>query len=160
MGYDLFDTAGRHFRWRFVAWHKLMELAFLGGWRPSGTLPPEGWRSRTHGPWDGSYESSDGQLVTAEDSRSLADALDCMLPEIPDSPLPDQMVDYLEIRDFTRIPKKVREFIEVWQRSGRPGPVTGLDPARNVFEFFRQDGLRQVLQDFIPFCRAGAFRIW
>ncbi len=69
-------------------WAYLLMLAHHGGWRPAGTEAPpwEGggpsaYDPERHGPWCGSYTSNEGQVVTDEDARALADGLERALAE-------------------------------------------------------------------------------
>ena len=59
-------------------WGAALDLAQLHGWEPAGTLPPEDAAQ-----WGRGYFSNDGQRVTSEDARVLADALERALPTTP-----------------------------------------------------------------------------
>ena len=55
----------------FATWHGCLELALAFGWQPAGTIAPYGCK----GPWDGTYSGNDGQGVSSEDARAMAEAL-------------------------------------------------------------------------------------
>jgi hypothetical protein len=112
-------------------WGHLLKLATMNGWEPAGTRK----RSRE---WDGNYWTNDGQRVTDDDARNLADALEEALPDVPDH-------DALE-------GKKVR--IGNTDEYAIPADVP-----TTPFEWFSGKA-KQRLRDFIVFCRKGGFRIW
>jgi hypothetical protein len=105
----------------------------LAGWQPAGTLPPE-----DGGEWDGGYFSNDGQRVADEDARSLADTLERALPDVPAH-------DVLGDKAISLPAFPGERFVNAQT------PVT-------PFEWF--GGQKDVLQDFIAFCREGGFVIW
>lgn len=84
MGMDL-EGAGGYFRFTMSSWSRVGELAVMGGWQPTeGTCPPSDWNKHQDGEWDGSYGSNDGARVSDEDAQRMADALERVLPEVPD----------------------------------------------------------------------------
>jgi hypothetical protein len=102
MGYDLRSEGGT-FRWNVLGWESVLRLAHRNGWKPAGTERPqfkifhpdgtfdaEGTEehNRAYDGWDGSYFYNDCQVVTTEDARNLADALEKALPGLPDEPGP------------------------------------------------------------------------
>jgi len=131
------------------AWGHLYDLAIHGGWEPQGTqhfgydevgFPLQG---ETCSPdWCGTYFSNDGQVVTADDARNLADALECALPDVPDH-------DALE--------HKLEKSI-----SPSGVPMIGISPETpiNAFEYFSGDG-KNLVKEFIKFAReSGGFQIF
>jgi hypothetical protein len=99
MGMDLSGKGG-YFRFSNYAWHAALKLAREHGWEPAGTEPPEvtahapdgttvdeeaAWVERqAYGNWDGDYFYNDGRLVTDEDARNIADALERALDLVPE----------------------------------------------------------------------------
>jgi len=85
MGFDLLGTK-ENFCVGWVGWRTVYNLAIENGWKPTGTKPPnKETMAQLHGgppshplsdDWDGSYFSSDFQIVTEEDATNMADALD------------------------------------------------------------------------------------
>lgn len=74
------------FSWEQWRWPKLLRIALANGWDPEGTTqPPDEQEHFPDGLWDpGNYTSNDDQLVSAEDAKALANALEAALPTIPD----------------------------------------------------------------------------
>src|SRR5437870_4509592 len=72
--------------WQQWRWPKLLRLATAYGWKPMGTTQPlDEARYFPGGRWDGNnYTTNDGQIVSADDARRLADALEAALPHISD----------------------------------------------------------------------------
>lgn len=137
-------------------WAKALELARVSGWEPLGTAAP-----RTHDPyelnadWSGTYRTNDGQVVKAEDARSLAAALERALDKIPDAGVrldwdphrwrEDDLPDWLSPEE--------KEFMEEALQDGLLDTI-----ATDPFDFFAGDEKRH-LKEFIRFCRLGSFEI-
>jgi hypothetical protein len=168
MTMDLSGPGGeRHFTHH--GWGVLLDLARRSGWNPAGTLEPQGEEGRDGEeeveldasdyevppeslagqavaalfPAGGdaalsSYFFNDGRRVTDADARALADALERALPDVPGH-------DAMEHKTFTH--------------PGLPG-VRLMDARTpvNPFEWF--SGKKDVLRDFVAFCRRGGFAIW
>jgi hypothetical protein len=85
-----------------------------------------------------SYFFNDGRRVAAEDARAQTDALEWALPDVPDH-------DAMEEKTFFH--------------PGLPGVrlVDARTPV-NPFEWF--SGKKDILLDFIGYCRLGGFEIW
>ena len=77
MSFDL-ERKGGSYRWSNTGWPAVMELAEAYGWQPAGTAPPEGVERAA---WDRGYGTNDGQTVSAQDAKHLADALDAGLED-------------------------------------------------------------------------------
>lgn len=60
------------------AWEFYLALARKYGWKGRGTMPPVGVPSDE---WEGSYNSNDGQQVTADDAAGMASALERVLAD-------------------------------------------------------------------------------
>jgi hypothetical protein len=99
MGMNLSGKGG-YFRFSNNAWHAALQLAREHGWEPAGTEVPEvtahapdgttvdeeatRMERQTYGDWDGDYFYNDGQIVTDEDARNIADALERALELVPE----------------------------------------------------------------------------
>jgi hypothetical protein len=99
MGMDLSGKGG-YFRFSIHRWRAALGLAHEHGWEPAGTKPPEFTvyapdgvtvdevRTRVerqrYADWDGDYFYNDGRLVTDEDARNIADALERALDLVPE----------------------------------------------------------------------------
>jgi hypothetical protein len=82
MGMDLYRvTDNTYFRWSVDYWPAVLELALHYGWKPIS--------ARGEGPTEcvcehvGSYCKNDGRIVTCEDAKAIATALEKALPEVP-----------------------------------------------------------------------------
>ena len=122
VGMDLEGT-GRDFRFTMSSWHRRGELLVMGGWQPAETSPPSDWYECRDGRWGGGYGSNDGGRVSDRDARLMADALERILPEIPD-------------RDTLQTPPKARDFSvdDRVQHRGhrREGTVMGFRTRENL----------------------------
>ena len=84
------------------------------------------------------YFCNSGYRVTAEDAQALAEALEQALPDVPDH-------DAMEDKTF--------------EHPAMPGVrLVNLTTPINPYEWF--GGKKDLLQDFIAFCREGGFEIW
>jgi hypothetical protein len=99
MGMDLSGKGG-YFRFSNHAWRAALLLAHEHGWEPAGTEAPEvtvyapsgttvdeeaTWVERqASGDWYRAYFYNDGRLVTNEDARNIADALERALDLVPE----------------------------------------------------------------------------
>jgi hypothetical protein len=132
------------------SWGHLLKMAGVYGWEPAGTLAPhltnrDGQRvddgcnpvddAEYEASWNGAYFYNEGQSVTDEDARNLANAIERALPDVPDQ---DVLGDKATVHP-----------------SGARG--VSLETPVNPFEWF--GGRKEQLRDFIVFCRAGGFSI-
>ena len=134
---------------------KALGLARLYGWRPLGTRPPVGLNLYLlNAEWDGAYLTNDGQVVSAEDARSLACALEKSLDDIPDHTTgtdwnpglwADDLPDWLSPEERDLLEDGLEEHGLGWAE---------LHP----FEFFA-GGEKDRLIWFIRFCRLGSFTV-
>ena len=159
MTYDFRNMQGGSLNLNIVAWHKMFELAKLGGWEPAGTERPLYWDSPEFAPaleheeWGAGYHTNDFQGVTAEDAAALADALERMLDDIPDVSPPNRMVDYAEVGVSDDAPPQLKALL------AELGVLKGPNTLLNPLEFFGGEGKREV-ENFIDFCRQGEFVIY
>jgi hypothetical protein len=127
MGVDLCSESGEDTGFGYVGWSMVLELARRYGWKPQGTEPPEGMDDPST--WEGEYESSDGQRVTAADAEALADALTLAVngPKLHETVLrmderdreqvrkqlgPELAASYVGVKDFQEYRESLREFVE------------------------------------------------
>lgn len=72
MGYDLYGVEDdeRYFRFNIFNWSKALEMAEENDWQPLGR----------------NYYTNDGQIVSAEDAKNLADAVEKGIGNLGQSP--------------------------------------------------------------------------
>lgn len=73
MSFELRNEKGDSFRFSNSGWGFYLNLAEEYGWTAAGTLPPENMGQLTV--WPKTYDSNDGQWVSARDAAELARAL-------------------------------------------------------------------------------------
>ena len=78
MGYDLMSESGADHRLSNAGWALLLNLAEAYEWKPQGSLPPEDLDAAE---WAGDYDSNDGERVSREDAKAMADALERALAD-------------------------------------------------------------------------------
>jgi hypothetical protein len=133
---DLSGPAGDFF-WDVFSWHKLLRVAKRYGWRPAGTISgEEEQRAMPGGVWTGGYTSNDFQRVTAADAEQLAAALERALSHIPD-------VDVLAPH----------------RGAGGGIVIAPNGPVIDDVDWFCGPDSKDNIQQFIRYCRAGAFTI-
>jgi hypothetical protein len=152
MGFDL-SNGDRYFRMGNSQYPKVLNLAFMYGWIPQGTIrnedlfPPE----RTGippGTRDG-YFSSDFQMVTEEDALELAKALERALNDIPKGIYNKQWdTPKKEIEGWDELVEYVKESTDALKFE---------DGDSSLLFFF--GGQKEFIQSFIDFCKAGSFYI-
>lgn len=147
MGYDLCNETGETFRFNFTEYPQVIELALKYGWKPKGTKIPH-WHDEMYeerDDWPGIYCSNDYQVVSAEDTNNMADALDRSLPDILAKP-----VYSVDEKDVMKIKCDDGTILE-----GVPlGYYDDLDPV----SFW--GGRPQLIKDFIKFLRLGSYETW
>jgi hypothetical protein len=155
MSYDLFNpstTICRTFSRQFFA--KALDLAELYGWQPMGTEPPSVYDfHKLRAEWEGGYFTNDGQMIKAEDARSLANALERALHAISDAKvemdwntkfwIEDDLPEWLAPEEKDMVEDGIEnELLD----------VLGFHP----LEFFAGNE-KDYLKKFIKFCRMGNF---
>ena len=136
MGMDLINRQGTtHFT--VYVWGKILALARMYGWKPTGTQAPKDWAEEEEGRvWDGGYVWNGGQIVIADDAEELADALERALDDIPG-------------------------FYAAWHKadiSEDGGPLIPVEENLSPLEALSGEN-KPVVKEFIAFCRQGAFEI-
>jgi hypothetical protein len=125
-----------------TVWMMSLELARLCGWEPAGTHRSEGsggefgrtgHDARQLLGWQTDYLSSDGQVISHDDSNRLADAFDLAVTGGPQA-------------------------VEAWQ-SGRLHLPDRLRTPPGGFRWFSTDAGREHLRSLASFCRQGKFAI-
>jgi len=166
MGMDLMGAAG-DFRFSSLCWVKLLELAHLYGWAPSGTTLPGfeheglGYLELAAGEvWDGHYDSNDGQVVSASDAAALAAALERALDD-----LPNHHACVVGVHEAGRPPADIgiSEFVAQVIREAMPGARCvsyGPDPQASPIAFWSGAEMKDKVTAFIGYCQQGSFRIW
>lgn len=176
MGYDLTNDKGNDFRFNIHGWRPLLQIAEMHGWEPMGTTldnDPE---------WDGSYYSNDGQYVTPEDSRALANALRSALDDIPDIRTAPDVITHVPEGFFNNPGWREHEVEMYLKHHAEPGqtqPVvmtlsemqeTGKVPTVLVvdtpgyyreapLEYWSGENGKRYIREFIEFCANGGFEI-
>jgi hypothetical protein len=137
-------------------WAKALELAQLYDWKPLGTRPPSHLDFYELGAeWDGRYLTNDGQMVRAEDARSLAAALERSLNDISDEQRAIDWNSMLQLEEDLPewLSPEEREFIEEELQDGLLD-ILGTNPR----QYFAGNEKRH-LKHLIRFCRLGSFEI-
>lgn len=130
-----------------LEWRKLLLLAISYGWEPVGTLKNQSleeiqpWGAVINDPWDEDYMANAGQIVTAEDAKALAYALESCLDDIPDCKMPEILIGH------------------PIQIGNRMVTFTEANPELHPFEFFGGQNKYKLIE-MIAFCRKGPFEIW
>jgi hypothetical protein len=157
MSLELFNeptSISRRFSREFL--EKALELACLYGWRPLGTHPPSILDFHLlNAEWNGTYLTNDGQIVSAEDARSLAVALEKSLDDIPDEGVTmDWSIKFWVDDDLPEwLSPEERELLEDGLDEHSPGHLKV-----HPFAFFAGDEKQQLVH-FMRFCRLGSFTI-
>lgn len=149
MGMRLENKSGNSIRWGHESWARLLSLAEMYGWEPSGTTEPHG---EPLDDWVGGYNSNDGQYVSPEDAKAMGDALGKALDDIPDSGGNDKTMTYSQ-GEVTGVPS-VDLLISVLG----PG-IIGPNYKLSLFEFFAGEDNLEGLREFIQFCKQDGFFI-
>jgi len=148
MGMLLANKSGNSIRWGHISWARLLSLAEMYGWEPSGTTEPHG---EPLDDWVGGYNSNDGQYVAPEDAKAMGDALRKALDDIPDHDGPDKMMTYRQ-GEKTGV-------LSIDLAISQLGLNIGPNYKLNLFEFFA-GGDKDRLREFIQFCKQDGFFIY
>jgi hypothetical protein len=132
MSFDLRNENGDSFRFSNSGWGFYLTLAEVHGWQMAGTLPPDGMPNPET--WPKTYDSNDGQWVSAEDAESIARALQSALEDPKRS---ERSAAVAQARSAA-----------VSQALGRPHQIGVIG---DDTEYIRQ---------MIEFFRKGRFQIW
>jgi len=155
MGMDLQRNAPNgYFRFSNFGWGMVLDLAQRHGWQPAGTAAPAYYQAAGDPDWSGGYLSNDGQTVTAEDARAIAGALEKALAAMPDSAVAARLLPYKRPADFAEVVERFLEEYELAECHPRQPAVSAESPPE---EWFAAD--RELLLDFIDYCRQGEFAI-
>jgi len=130
-------SARGDFGWDVFSRQKLLRLAERYGWKPAGTTLSEAeLKWMPDGKWDGNYTTNGGQTVAPTDARSLAEALDRAVRDIPSQ---DVIAQH-------RAPSGGIQIL--------PNP-----PAISDLHWFCGDETKAKIREFIAYCYAGEFQI-
>lgn len=160
MGMYLINEKFYEFDWSLTGWSMTLKLALQHGWKPHGTrmrkdtcrwdkdgnvvwsgMPP-GW-SR----WRGGYDSNDAQVVTRQDARALAQALQRGLRCIKAERSVRSRLSVADVVVSDPPPRRVRAKVAPCEEE--------TDPRR----FFACPHDLRHLKAFVSFCHMGAFQI-
>jgi hypothetical protein len=158
VGMDLVNRHDNCIQFRHVVWARILYLAEDHEWQPAGTVSPynhDDPNSKYYipEPWHGGYASNDGQMVTSNDARAFADALEKASELIPDERI--QTGEYVQVKDLPA-------FIDdpVVDLLVRTGSVDSMPREfLNAYEFFAGDG-KTAIKELIAFCRQGEFYLF
>jgi hypothetical protein len=135
LGINLVSESGQQYWINSSAWGTLLALAERYGWQPTGTSLSQQVLEHFDGCWDGSYTTSDGQVVCREDAYALASSLERALADAnPHDETPDRALE---------------------SAMAQAGFLT----ARLELVSFLQQS-REAVVNLITFCRGGSFEIW
>jgi hypothetical protein len=142
------------------AWVKALNLAMFYGWQPMGTrlssvIESYGFEMDEWEEWDGTYLTSDGQSVIAEDALALAAALERSLDDIPDFKIENHRL--VETEKHNTLPEKLSPVERAVIEAGLKAHLLSLMEI-HPFEYFAGDE-KLHLAGFIKFCRLGSFTI-
>jgi hypothetical protein len=154
MGMHLVNKQQNEYGFSVMSWYKVLNLAFMCGWIPAGTLPPADYDDDEAGDteyreWDGRYHSGEGQWITREDALAFAAALEAGLDDIPD----------LDLGEPIRKPIRFGEF-DMYLNEEETIERVATRYTKNPFEYFSGPQRKTRLRDFIAFCRQGGFMVW
>ena len=153
MGYDLIQS-NNYWAFNPPTWRLVISLAQLGGWQPAGTkldyLPLDPDKEPID--WDGSYFGNNGQFVTDEDARALADGLESWLNCTTALDIFDPFDEKIEASESTEVFKCL---IDERLRCHITEPCD-----RTMLRVFRGEEIREHFRIFARFCRRGGFSIY
>ena len=135
-------------------WPAVLRLGVLGGWKPAGTVleyvledpdqtPVEGW--------SGQYTGNEGQYVTDDDARALADGLENLLSLTAELDIAEVLDESAEVGESTE------EFRRLIDRRLRH-PITA-PCVRDSLRLIQGEEDREGLRAFALFCRREGFMI-
>src|SRR5688500_14379976 len=153
MGMHLINKQQEEHGFSIMSWYKVLNLAFMCGWVPAGTLPPLEYDDEegdtAYREWDGRYHSGERQWITDDDALAFAAALEAGMDDIPD----------LDLGETIRTPLRFGEFdLYLNEEETIERVTTRYTP--NPFEYFSGQRRKQRLREFIEFCRRGGFMVW
>ena len=116
------------FTWPRETWRQVLMLAWHFGWQPIGTRCPDGVFDEE---WDGDYLRPTEQVLTTDDGRQLANALE----------------------------RALASSREVWRNGKVEASPPSVERDQCELLNLSSNSTRKNLADFILFCRAGEFEI-
>ena len=149
MTIDLYRNDDDYFQLDYFGiWQKLMDLAVIYGWQPTGTYEPPDWDEQDDVEvWQGDYDMYLGEWVTDEDAEDMAEALFRALDDLPDNRMPDRIIE-TEIEEIDRDGDVSISF-----------HIIEPNKSLNLFEMFGGQYKSELLA-FIQFARQGGFHIF
>jgi len=151
MGYDLYregDYTGSetYFRWNIWGFPPVRYLGELYGWIPKGTVI-EAWTDddgKEHEASEAWYDTNDGQLVSAEDAQSWADALKLAIVDIKNNPI---------VKDGSKSNKIDDAYMKEREEIHNKVPDT-------IMRQFNTNNSIEYLERYITFLEDGEFKIY
>jgi len=144
MSVDLKTRNGGRMKFSNITWAKILSLAKYYGWKPTGTVDPW-WKDEPDAPdWCGCYTSNDGQWVTSDDALNMANALDRATEDMDGTSKKDSNEIAID-EDFKFGVLAMKKLESLLGPDARP---------------CKGDIDKQMLKDFIRFCRKGSFCIF
>jgi hypothetical protein len=144
-----------------LGWAKALSLAEAHGWQPRATQAPadrddDNSKALDQILWDGrNYFSNEAQVVTREDAKQIADALEESLQNIPEE-ITDSLV--FEVLKKAWLENGGIELKPMSSRLGL-GLLLYVPPDRMSPNVFFSAGAKNEIRELIQLCRAGSFRI-
>ncbi|MFA6903569.1 MAG: hypothetical protein WC236_10845 [Gallionellaceae bacterium] len=139
---DLINKTGGKFHVSGDWWWFFTNLAYEHGWAPKGTRRPPNLNDSVA--WSGDYDTSDGQIVEAEDAGCIAAALQSAL----DDPNARKVIDAL-LDEWFSDAKKLLENPHITEKQKAAVRATARRP------IFDADFTRAL----IGFCKQGEFQL-
>jgi hypothetical protein len=139
----LINRHGDSLQFNHFTWAMVLSLAKDYGWKPDGTVDPW-WKDEPDAPdWDGNYVTNDHQQVTSDDALNVANALRRAIEDM-DGTSEKVSEGFAIAADFNCVVQGMEELESLL------GPGASL--AKGHID-------KQLLKEFIQFCRKGSFCI-
>jgi hypothetical protein len=137
MGMDLINKRGDKFQVSGDWWWFYINLAHEHGWKPKGTRRPASLNPSVD--WSGDYDTFDGQIVDADDARSIAAALEKALEDPNARGVIDALLDewFSDVEKLLANPR-LTEQQKATVRATAKRPVFDAEFTRSLIGFCKQ----------------------
>lgn len=126
-------------------WRRIFRLAIMFDWKPQGTQAPAEWNYLKK--WDSmDYFTNESQVVTGIDAYDLAEAVDWAIHLLKEDAYKKPIEEVIG-------PDWEDEMVRRWRAA------LSYDLKDPGFIFFDL-GSRNILTEFVEFCKGGEFRIY
>ena len=150
MGMDLRSESGQEFHFNICGWRNVLKMALDTGWEPAGTsIGPET-------EWCGTYFTNEGQLVTADDAKSIAVALTKAVSFVPDIEQEQRHKNIISLGPGESMDDAVNEIVSQMSQMSQ---MSHMNDDEDPYARFSGLAGKQRLKDFIRFCESGGFVI-